>query len=53
MKLFLCIFTLFVSVKGFSQSYNNKVEMNAIERSYLVNTLAKIADPVLIALSKK
>ncbi|MGN6343403.1 MAG: DUF2264 domain-containing protein [Ginsengibacter sp.] len=52
MKLFLCIFTLFVSVKGHSQSHNSKVEMNAIERSYLVNTLAKIADPVLIALSK-
>ncbi|MGN6266062.1 MAG: DUF2264 domain-containing protein [Ginsengibacter sp.] len=52
MKLFLCIFTLFVSVKGYSQSRNNKVAMNAIERSYLVNTLAKIADPVLITLSK-
>ncbi|MGN6298002.1 MAG: DUF2264 domain-containing protein [Ginsengibacter sp.] len=52
MKLFLCIFTLFITTKGFSQVHNNKVEMNAIERSYLVNTLAKIADPVLIALSK-
>src|SRR5690242_5107726 len=52
MKLFLCIFTLFVAIKGLPQSHNNKVEMNAVERSYLVNTLAKIADPVLTALSK-
>lgn len=52
MKLFLCIFTLFITTKGFSQIHNNKVEMNAIERSYLVNTLVKIADPVLVALSK-
>ncbi len=48
----LALFTIGELSAGTKKKVQSKIEAGIMQREYLVNTLVKIADPVLVALSK-